>query len=68
MDNKGRDELTTMTRKKGILYFIKKLFNFLPVETVIKTSSGVYDVEIKISQRKMKKMVDEICLSTISSL
>lgn len=68
MDNKGRDELTTKTQRKGVLYFIKKFFNFLPVETVIRTSSGVYGVEIKISHRKMKKMVDEICLSTISSL
>ncbi len=68
MDNSKRDEFNVKTRKKGIIYFIKRLFNFLPVETIIKTSSGSYDVEIRISQRKMKRMVDEICLSAISSL
>ena len=55
-------------KRKGIVYLIKKLFHGLPFETNIKTASGAYDVEIKISQKQMKKIVDKICNGIIESI
>ena len=67
MDHLGKEE-NVKTQKKGFIYFLRRIFNFIPVETHIRTASEDYDVEIKISKRRMKKIVDEICLRAISSL
>ena len=67
MENFGRGK-NIETKRRGVIYFLKRIFNFIPVETHIKTSSADYNVEIKISKRKMKKIVDDICLHAISSL
>ena len=66
--NSNENSGSVKIKRKGLVYFIKKILHMLPFETNIKTASGAYDVEIKISQNQMKKIVDKICDGVVESI